>query len=289
MKPLSRFQMILVLGFIVFGALLWHLIHTIPVLDAVDYLNQLYYVFWHEGMHATTTVFTFGSVEQMMVMHRLGGYVYSSGAAALVVYPAGYIGPVILSCFVLYRSITNPEQSAVYAFSLGVASMLIAGLFTTTDTTLRVLSLGFVVANILLFVFKAKNVRIGMVLYVVVAVSLVVLYLQHIHDSNDDAANLTFLVGASVGGILVFAGATTRVFGSLVVLSVVNTSLLYNAISRAIEMVPQVQGGFQNDPAMLARMLGWSPLFMASLWMAIIALICLITTIAIVRVVSKSQ
>lgn len=289
MKALGRFQIILVLGLILFGTLVWHLIHTLSTFAAFDYLNQLYYVFWHEGMHAATTVLTLGSVEQMMVMHRLGGYVYSRGAAAIVVFPAGYIGPVVFSCFILYRSIKHPQQSDFLTFGVGVASMIIAGLFTTTEPVLRALSLGFVAINIAIFMLKANTWRLGFLIYIIVGLCAITLVVQYVHVSNDDSANLTYLVGVAVGGVLTFTGATGKVFQSLVVMSVVNSSLLYNAISRATEMGPQVHSGVQNDPAMLAGILGWSPLFMSDLWMIIIWITVLFTCISIIRIVVSSK
>ncbi len=282
--------MYMVLVIIATGAIGWATIHNFPVFGPFDYLNQLWYVFWHEAMHAIFVFLSGGKVDEMMVMHRLGGYVSPSGRISMLVFPAGYIAPVILSCFILYRSVKHPEQSDILAFVVGVVSMIVAGLFTTTDPVLRMISMGFVITNIVLFgLTRNKWQMIRLLFYVVVTVVVVTMYLQHVHNSNLDGANLTFLVGASMGGILAFTGGTAKVFPSLVVLSLVNSSLLYNSFTRATEMIPQVQAGGTNDPAILAGILGWNPIFMAGLWIAIIVLVCGLTVVAVVKVVNQSH
>jgi hypothetical protein len=95
----------------------------------VIYPLKLLVVFFHESSHALATVFTGGTVKELVIVKEQGGHVISAGGNRFIILSAGYLGSLFWGVGIYLSSVKTDYDKKIMAF-LGLTVGVITVLFT---------------------------------------------------------------------------------------------------------------------------------------------------------------
>jgi Peptidase M50B-like len=118
--------------FLLGASLLTLIIWYIPLASILVYPLRLFVTFIHEGGHALAALFTFGSVERVVIYANASGVTYTRGGSELVIASAGYLASTGYGASLLLLGRDGNNAKAV----LTVTAALILALtgFYASDT-----------------------------------------------------------------------------------------------------------------------------------------------------------
>ncbi|CAG1021370.1 hypothetical protein DOJK_00937 [Patescibacteria group bacterium] len=92
------------------------------------YPLKLLVVFFHESSHALATLFTGGSVKELVIVPQEGGHVVSQGGNTFIIFSAGYLGSLLWGVAIYLASVKTRYDQLIMMI-LGSIVIIITVLF----------------------------------------------------------------------------------------------------------------------------------------------------------------